>query len=992
MSTPYYTKFESDFKEQEVRNEIEASQELSENKTDKGGFSGTSQDLKNQLDDAVFNAVKTYDTLAEAQAVSPVPEDGTAFKVSNITDVDNAGEYTFQSSEPNGTRLEVPFKAFAENKIRDIHTYGLPQDFEAVSTAQFSYNKTEEVFESTRIFYVKAPINTQGVSGRYMAIVVSENTTVLQFKTRSAANADLASPITKLKDGKKLVYVDITHPDADHVLFYLQTNSKLYDFYVGDDLPRFEIRPFVINDVISKVEPIWLDGEARKNESRKIFRGQSGSIAVNRLNFGSFKRYLFFDYETSNDSLIMPFFIRVRGASDANILAQFSNEGNTGVIDLLNETNINEAKGFIVVVSTIYQGTNGVDWIKLKNIRTSNSLSALTEPLEKVPSLTTSFEGKDRGLNEFKVGKTTFFGKAPETIRRDNDLTPGGFSDVSMYDYTGKALSQRAVENITYIDTKGTNPDGRILLYVDKTGLMYFKDGAAIKTIQFEDFENGIVAHDQVGLTIDGIEFLTLPANASTQEKTDEWQRMKSLWKMLPDSVNLENYSDAPITATYYASRFGNGSIMSSAQLIRKGGEVIAPKLKQPIVGNPTHVLIYDNLDALVQEIPLADHTDLKVGQLNANQGLITYPDPVGAIIDFSNGKTVTVPIALASGSYRIVLRGRRYSTTLVDGSVNITDDNGIVGSIAMTGNTAFDMAKLVDLEATVNIGETTQLTLTVVCPDEKTLTIGNGSSSRSCWGYTARGRFGTIVEYNAAPNRRAGMSYFTQDNGETWRMLFDVSLNELFLADDGHHMHGACYDPYWKKFYLIGGDSDENRPVHHCDVDKDLTLSNVVWKDTSSNPDLYKIASGEQYCSVYAHKDYVLFGTDFTLTGVFRMPRIDSDNFTDREPCFLINNLRITHVPSVFYQKNEDEELFVMSMKGDDNSNFAPREYQCSLLHATNDGVTFKEVWKDEVQNGGFGLNNFLKVFHYKDKLILQYYNDKRFTNNHTIAVIDYI
>lgn len=119
MSTPYYTKFESDFKEQEVRNEIEASQELSENKTDKGGFSGTSQDLKDQLDNAVFNAVKTYDTLAEAQAVSPAPEDGTAFKVSNITDVDNAGDYTFQSSSPDGTRFEREFFKLDIEKVVD---------------------------------------------------------------------------------------------------------------------------------------------------------------------------------------------------------------------------------------------------------------------------------------------------------------------------------------------------------------------------------------------------------------------------------------------------------------------------------------------------------------------------------------------------------------------------------------------------------------------------------------------------------------------------------------------------------------------------------------------------------------------------------------------------------------------------------------------------------------------------------------------------------
>lgn len=51
----------------------------------------------------------TYDTLLEAQNLDPKPGDGTVFQVSKITDPEKAGRYSFQSSEPSGTRFERSF-------------------------------------------------------------------------------------------------------------------------------------------------------------------------------------------------------------------------------------------------------------------------------------------------------------------------------------------------------------------------------------------------------------------------------------------------------------------------------------------------------------------------------------------------------------------------------------------------------------------------------------------------------------------------------------------------------------------------------------------------------------------------------------------------------------------------------------------------------------------------------------------------------------------
>lgn len=62
-------------------------------KTDKGGYVGSTQDLKNELDTKVFEGIDTYQTKVELDAVSPVPSDGTAAKVANDGTSANNGYY-----------------------------------------------------------------------------------------------------------------------------------------------------------------------------------------------------------------------------------------------------------------------------------------------------------------------------------------------------------------------------------------------------------------------------------------------------------------------------------------------------------------------------------------------------------------------------------------------------------------------------------------------------------------------------------------------------------------------------------------------------------------------------------------------------------------------------------------------------------------------------------------------------------------------------------
>lgn len=68
------------------------------NKTDKGGYTGTSQDLKDYVDGKAFEGLTTYQTLSDLQSVTPIPSEGTPAKVSNDPTSSNNGYYSVVSS------------------------------------------------------------------------------------------------------------------------------------------------------------------------------------------------------------------------------------------------------------------------------------------------------------------------------------------------------------------------------------------------------------------------------------------------------------------------------------------------------------------------------------------------------------------------------------------------------------------------------------------------------------------------------------------------------------------------------------------------------------------------------------------------------------------------------------------------------------------------------------------------------------------------------
>lgn len=65
-----------------------------DNKTDRGGYAGTSQDLYDAIVAAVFTGAMSYQTLVLLNSVTPVPAEGTPARVVNDPDPNNNGNYS----------------------------------------------------------------------------------------------------------------------------------------------------------------------------------------------------------------------------------------------------------------------------------------------------------------------------------------------------------------------------------------------------------------------------------------------------------------------------------------------------------------------------------------------------------------------------------------------------------------------------------------------------------------------------------------------------------------------------------------------------------------------------------------------------------------------------------------------------------------------------------------------------------------------------------
>lgn len=121
-----------------------------EGKTDKGGYSGTTQDLKNEVDSKAFEGLVSYQTKTALLAVDPLPGEGTPAKVVNDATASNNGYY----SVSGGVWVKDEGLTFGEINAR------LSFASEAVAEAYYSGLTAQQQADiNLREFIIEAGVN-----------------------------------------------------------------------------------------------------------------------------------------------------------------------------------------------------------------------------------------------------------------------------------------------------------------------------------------------------------------------------------------------------------------------------------------------------------------------------------------------------------------------------------------------------------------------------------------------------------------------------------------------------------------------------------------------------------------------------------------------------------------------------------------------------------------------------------------------------------------
>lgn len=124
---------------------------LIEGKTDKGGYTGTTQDLKNELDARAFEGLITYQGLAALQAVDPIPVDGTPAKVVNDSTASNNGTYSVVAGAWVQDSIQLAGEVEASNNTEGVVGSKIHEAIESKGNEiidSLSYDPLEETVEN----------------------------------------------------------------------------------------------------------------------------------------------------------------------------------------------------------------------------------------------------------------------------------------------------------------------------------------------------------------------------------------------------------------------------------------------------------------------------------------------------------------------------------------------------------------------------------------------------------------------------------------------------------------------------------------------------------------------------------------------------------------------------------------------------------------------------------------------------------------------------
>lgn len=232
----------------------------------------------------------------------------------------------------------------------------------------------------------------------------------------------------------------------------------------------------------------------------------------------------------------------------------------------------------------------------------------------------------------------------------------------------------------------------------------------------------------------------------------------------------------------------------------------------------------------------------------------------------------------------------------------------------------------------------------------KKVITPSTQYSTFASWSIDVFGNKVIVGEYGDysvdTTTRGSRYLYYSEDAGNTFKTILDVASINLFEGFDqgGCHIHGACYDPYWDRIWVVTGDANMSKSLAWTD-DKGET-----WKGIS----LYQYTGGGmsnqtlQFISVYAMRNNIILAPDCPYQHMFRVQKFSKNDIPVIEKAWAFRNINgITHLTTGYKRFGANEPVLVMMGRGD-SAIPSDENNRHNFILATFDGQEFHKVWED--------------------------------------------
>lgn len=213
--------------------------------------------------------------------------------------------------------------------------------------------------------------------------------------------------------------------------------------------------------------------------------------------------------------------------------------------------------------------------------------------------------------------------------------------------------------------------------------------------------------------------------------------------------------------------------------------------------------------------------------------------------------------------------------------------------------------------------------TLDTACTWTKVLTANSGPSSyiEGMWGMSSYQNIVCVSEYGLKnpPTDGARYAYLSTDAGLNFSQIFDHGTNV------GSHLHGIAYDPWWSAIWLVAGDG----AFRTINVSFD---NGAHWEVVST---VY------QPVGIIPIEDCILFVSDAVPNGVMRIDRSGGQVGMVVVTALVIDPAAsLTMIGGMPYRARPGDPVLLPFFP-----NVADKG---SELWATDDGITFTQLWQD--------------------------------------------